>query len=95
MAPVQTHQEVTVEDVRSALSDALGPRFRVNVTSETTLNVGRTGVIPVHVRMRRTDGRTTFTLRTTGLIVSRVAQAVTVCPQVRRALLDSFGNRSV
>lgn len=91
---VSTRQEVTVEDVRHTLSDALGPRFRVTVTSDSTLSVGRTGVIPAHVHIQRAGGETTFSVRTTGLIVSRIAQVVTIYPRVRRALMEAYAQTS-
>ena len=92
--PVQTSQEVAVAEVQRTLSEALGPKYHVSVVSDSALKVGRTGVIPSKVELSRAHGMTTFKLRTTGLIVSRVVQAVWVNPRVRRALEQAYSKTS-
>jgi hypothetical protein len=49
MSTVQTKREVTIEDVQRALSNELGPNYRVAVDSNSTLMIGRTGIIPAKV----------------------------------------------
>ncbi len=90
MSTVQTNQEVGVEDVQRTLADLLGPKYRVTGASGSTLKVGRTGVIPAQVKMSRANGVTTFKVTTTGLIVSRIVQAVSLNPRVRRALEQAY-----
>jgi len=90
MAAVQTKQEVGVEDVQRTLADLLGPKYHVTVASGSTLKVGRSGVIPAQVKMSRANGVTTFKVVTTGLIVSRIVQAASLNPRVRRALKEAY-----
>lgn len=92
MSTVQTKREVTVEDVQHALSDELGPHFRVAVDSHSTLKIGRTGVIPAKVTMTRRGDMTTFKISTTGLILSRVAQVTSINPRVKRALQHAYSD---
>ena len=91
MSKLQTRQQVGVEEVQHRLSDELGPSYRVAVGSNSSLKVGRPGVIPSQVKVRHTEGGTTFEVRTTGLIVSRLIQAVAINPRVRRALEQLYG----
>ena len=90
MTQVQTKQDVTVEELEQTLSEALGPRFRVNATDQSKVKVGRTGVIPSEVEIGHANGMTVFKIRTTGLIISRVVQAASINPRVRRALVDAY-----
>jgi hypothetical protein len=94
MSTVQTKQQVGVEDVQRALSDALGPKYRVTVESDSALKIGRAGVIPAKVEIGRANGMTTFKVRTTGLIVSRVLQAASINPRVRRGLEQAYPKAS-
>ncbi|HLN17376.1 MAG TPA: hypothetical protein VK277_11595 [Acidimicrobiales bacterium] len=87
---MQTDHEVGVDEVQRKLSDWLGPSYRVAVTSSSTLKVGPRGLIPAKIQLTKADGVTTCRLRTTGLLLSRLTQAVTVLPRVRRALEESF-----
>jgi len=90
MSTVRTEREVTVEDVQCTLADLLGPKYHVTVASGSTLKVGRTGVIPSQVKIRRASGTTEFKVTTTGLIVSRIVQAVSLNPRVKRALERAY-----
>ena len=90
MPTVQTRQELTIEDVQRALSEALGPQYRVAQGSDSTLKIGRKGVIPAKVTMIRRGDTTTFKISTTGLIVSRVVQATSINPKVKQALETAY-----
>jgi hypothetical protein len=90
MAILQTNQNVGVDEVRQKLSDALGSAYRVTAVSDSTLKVGRTGVIPSRVTVSHANGGTTFKVQTSGLIVSRLVQAASINPRVRRALADAY-----
>ena len=94
MATIETTQVVTAEEVQSRLSAVLGPSFKVSVESDSTLKVGRTGVIPAKVHIHREGGTTRFSVSTTGLIVSRIIQLTSINPKVRRALKETFGATS-
>jgi len=90
MSTVQTKREATIEDVHHALSNELGPNYRVAVDSNSTLKVGRAGVIPAKVSVTRRGDTTTFKISTTGLILSRIAQATSINPRVKRALEHAY-----
>ena len=92
MSTVQTKKDVTIESVQRALSDELGPSYRVSVDSDSTLKVGRTGVIPARVTISHTGDTTTFRIITTGLILSRIAQATSINPRVKRALEHAYAD---
>ncbi|HXW34889.1 MAG TPA: hypothetical protein VEJ87_09955 [Acidimicrobiales bacterium] len=94
MSVIQTKREVTIEDVEKTLSSALGGHYKVSVVSKDMLKVGRPGVIPAHVRMVREDGSTIFKVRTTGLIVSRIVQACSINPRVRKALQEAYSSEA-
>ena len=87
---VQTGQRVDIDDLQRTLSEALGPSYRVTVASGSTLKVGRTGVIPAKVQLIRSEGGTTFKVRTSGLILSRIIQKCSMNPRIQRALRESF-----
>jgi hypothetical protein len=91
---VQTEREVGIDEVQQTLAEALGPKYRVSVASNSTLKVGRPGVIPGKVQVDSSDSSTTFTVHTSGLIVSRVIQAWAINPRVRRALRKSYARNS-
>jgi hypothetical protein len=90
MSTLQVKQDVGVEDVQRTLTEALGPKFRVTATSGSVVKVGRTGVVPSQVRVNPANGMTTLKINTTGLILSRLAQAIWVNPSVRRALEQAY-----
>jgi hypothetical protein len=94
MAKVQTSKEVGVEETQRRLSEALGPRYRVTIASDFTLKVGARGMLSSHVTLSHANGGTTFSVQTTGLIVSRLIQAATINPKVKRALSDAFASTS-
>jgi len=93
MSTVQTNREVTTDDVQHALSNELGPNYRVAVDTNSTLKIGRTGVIPAKVTMTRRGDTTTFKISTTGLILSRIAQATSINPRVKRALKHAYSEK--
>jgi len=90
MSSVETTKTVSVDELQRVLSDALGPRYRVSSTGGSTVKVGRTGVIPSEVVVTRSDGKTVLKVRTTGLVVSRIVQATSINPRVRRALEQAY-----
>ena len=89
MRTVQVEQEVGVEDAQRRLTEALGPGFRVK-SSGSMLKVGRAGVVPSRVYVSHSNGTTTFRLKTSGLLVSRIIQAASINPLVRHALAQAY-----
>lgn len=94
MSKMQISQRVELEEVQRRLSSELGSAFRVTVGSPSSLKVGRPGAIPSVVKLSHAAGGTSFEVRTTGLIVSRLIQAAAINPQVRRALVRAFSDDS-
>jgi len=90
MAKLRTKEEVELEELQRRLSDELGPRYRVTVASDSSMKVGRPGVVPSRVRVTHSNDGTTLEVRTSGLIVSRVIQAASINPRVRRALAQVY-----
>ena len=92
MAKVHTEQDVGVDDAQRRLSEGLGSRYRVTVASDSSLKVGRPGVIGSRVTINHANGGTTFSVHTTGLILSRILQAASINPRVKRALAEAYPN---
>ena len=93
MAKVHTDQDVGVDDAQRRLSEGLGPRYRVTATSDSSLKVGLPGVIGSRVTLSHAHGGTTFSVETTGLVLSRIVQAAAVNPRVRRTLAAAYPNQ--
>lgn len=94
MFTVQTEKEIGIDDVRATLSDSLGRSYQVTVASASTLKVGHSGVMPTRVKMSQANGTTTFTTSNSGLLVSRLIQAVTVNRRIRQALRQAYPERA-
>ena len=90
MSNLRTMQTVSIEELGRALSEELGPKYKVSVSSPDTLKVGRSGVMPSKVVLCHDDGTTTFQVKTTGLFVSRLIQVFSVNPAVQRALTHRY-----
>ena len=82
--------EIAVEDVRRTLSEALGSKYKVNVTSDSTLKVSRSSLLIATVRMRRSGGITTFRVSGFGLLLGKLINSIVIAPKVRHALRQSF-----
>ena len=92
MSSVQVRREVTVDDAERALSNELGPHYRVSIDSDSTIKIGRTGVIPAKLTISRRGDTTMFKISTTGLIISRIVQATSINPRVKRALENAYSD---
>jgi hypothetical protein len=90
---LQTTEEVGADDVEHRLKERLGPRYQVTVVSGSTLKVGRPGVLPSKVSLDHARGGTTFSVHSTGLILSRLVQVAAVNRHVKRALADAYPSR--
>jgi hypothetical protein len=87
---VQVKQEIDSGAVQRALSDALGPAYKVNVTSDSTLKVSRSAVMIATVRMRRSGGITTFRVSSFGFLLGKLLNSLTIAPRVRHALSQAY-----
>jgi len=90
----QVKHEVRLEDVQKALSDALGPAYRVAAKSNTVLGVHRNPVIWGSVHVSWSGGATTFRVRPGGVLLVMVLNSAYLVPKVRRALERAFAEPS-
>jgi hypothetical protein len=90
MSAIEVNKDVGLEDVQRALSDALGPAYRVTITSDSSLRIMRNFVTWGTVHVRRSEGRTRFQVRPGGLILAAAFNAVYTTPKIRRALDRAF-----
>lgn len=82
-------REITAEEVRQALSEALGPHYEVTVKSGSMLTVKR-NMSGAMVHISWSPGHTTFRVHGNGLVILRAIDAITVTPKVRYALEHAF-----
>jgi hypothetical protein len=87
----QVARELTLEDVQRALTENLGPGYRVTASSASALRVYRNPVIWATVHLTWPAGETAFRVRPGGFLLVMLLNASYTVPKVRRALQQSFG----
>jgi hypothetical protein len=92
--PTELKKEVSLEDARHALSDGLGPGYRVTTKTDSTLRVYRNPVIWGTVSMSWAGGKTTFRVRPGGALLVLLLNALYTVPKVRHALARAFPDAS-
>ncbi len=90
MSALTVDKEISLEDVQRALADALGPGWRVTVTSGSALKVTRNAVTWGTVHVSWPSGKTSFRVRPGGLILVAAFNAVSAVPKIRHALDQAF-----
>jgi hypothetical protein len=90
--PTMLKQVVGLEDVKHALSETLGPDYKVNTKSDFALTVHRSGLMGVRVTLSWSEGTTTFRVRPGGAILVLLFNTLYTAPKVRRALVRAFGS---
>jgi hypothetical protein len=88
--PTEVKNEIGIEEVRKALSDAL-PHWRVTPTSESTLRVLHDPVIWSVVRLSWSGGKTNFYVRPGGFLLVALFNALYTVPKIRRILAKALG----
>ena len=88
--PTALKGTVTLEDAKRALSEALGPGYKMSTKSDSSFTVHRSGLFGVRVSMTWADGATTFRVRPEGAILVLLFNAVYTAPKVRNALARAF-----
>jgi hypothetical protein len=86
MSALAVDKEISLEDVQRALGDALGPGYRVSVTSGSSVKVRRNAVTWATVHLSWSAGKTSFRVRPGGLILVAAFNAVYTVPKIRHAL---------
>jgi len=92
MAAIEVNRNIELESAQRALSDALGPGYRVSVSSASALKVARNFIVWATVRVSWSAGTTSFRVTPGGLIVVAGFNALYTVPKVRRALETAFPN---
>lgn len=92
--PTALQQVVSLEDAQRALSEALGPGYKVSTKSDSSFRVHRSGVLGVIVTMSWAEGATTFRVRPEPGLLVMLFNAVYTAPKVRRALVRAFPGAS-
>jgi hypothetical protein len=90
MSALAVNKEISLEDAQRALADALGPGWRVTVTSGSSLKVTRNAVTWATVHVSWPSGSTSFRVRPGGLILVAAFNAVSTVPKIRHALDRAF-----
>ena len=88
--PTALKQVVSLEDAKRALSEALGPGYKLSTKSASSFTVHRSGLLGVRVTMSWAEGATTFRVRPEGAILVLLFNAVYTAPKVRSALARAF-----
>jgi hypothetical protein len=89
--PTTVNREITAEEVQHALSETLGPHYKVTAKSDTRLHVTHNiGLATVHISW--SPGQTSFQVHGHGIVVLRALDALTITPKVRHALEHAFPN---
>lgn len=90
MSAIVVNKDVGLESVQRALSDALGPGYRVTATSGSSLRVVRNFIVWGSVHVSWSGGRTSFQVRPGGLILVAGFNALYTVPKIRHALDKAF-----
>jgi len=90
VSAVQVNRDISLEEVQAALSEALGPAYRVKAMSGSALRVTRNPVIWGTVHVSWSGGTTSFRVRPGGLIVLAALNALYTTPKIRHGLSQAF-----
>lgn len=92
--PTAVKQAVSLEDAERAVSEVLGPGFKMTTKSDSSFTVHQSGLFGVKVTMTWVDGATTFRVRPEGGPLVLLYNALYTAPKVRRALVRAFSTGS-
>ena len=90
MSTMKVSGELTAEEVKQALTAALGPSYKVTIKSDSMLHVSRGGSNMAMVHISWSPGHTSFRVHGHGIVVLRLIDALTITPKVRHALEHAF-----
>jgi len=88
--PTALKQRVSLGDAERAVSEALGPSYKVSTKSDSSFTVHRSGVLGVTVTMTWAEGVTTFRVTPAPGLLVMLFNALYTAPKVRRALVRAF-----
>ncbi len=95
MSTTAVSRDMTLENIQRALSDLLGPAYKVTATSDSTLKVRRFPLITARVDVRWDEAHTTTLHAVPGEVwILQGINALTIYPKVRRALSQAFTTAS-
>lgn len=87
---IEVDRDISLDDVYSALSRGLGPRYRIGVLSGSSLKVVRNVAVCGTVHVSWSAGKTSFQVQPGGGAVVAAVNAVYTAPKIRRALARAF-----
>lgn len=91
MSTTTVSRDLTLDDIQRALSDALGPAYKVTATSDFTLKVRRLPLMAAMVNVKWDEAHTTTLHAAPGEAwIFQGINALTIYPKVRRALSQAF-----
>ena len=95
MSTTTVSRDLTLDGIQRALSDALGPAYKVTATSDRTLKVRRFPLMTAMVDVRWDEADTTTLHAAPGEAwIFQGINALTIYPKVRRALSQAFTTAS-
>jgi arginine repressor len=95
MSTTTVSRDLTLDDIQHALSDALGPAYKVTATSDSTLKVRRFPLMTAMVNVKWDEAHTTTLHAAPGEAwIFQGINALTIYPKVRRALSQAFTTAS-
>ena len=95
MSTTTVSRDLTLEKIQRALSDALGPAYKVTATSDRTLKVRRFPLMTAMVDVRWDEADTTTLHAAPGEAwIFQGINALTIYPKVRRAVSQAFTTAS-
>ncbi len=94
MSTTTVSRDMTLEKIQRALSDALGPAYKVTATSDSTLKVQRFPLMTARVDVKWDEDQTTLHAAPGEVWILQGINALTIYPKVRRALSQAFTTAS-
>ena len=95
MSTTTVSRDMTLENIQRALSDSLGPAYKVTATSDSTLKVRRFPLMTARVDVTWDEADTTTLHAAPGEVwILQGINALTIYPKVRRALSQAFTTAS-
>ena len=87
---LEVMREISLEDIRQALSKPLGPRYTVTAASDSVIRVRRLPLVTANVHVKWHGDRTTLVVAPGEVWILQGINAFAIAPKVRRALVKAF-----
>ena len=90
MSTIEVRGEIPLEDIQRTLSKALGPAYTVTPTSDSALKIRRMALVTARIHVQWHGDRTIIQAAPGEVWILQGVNALTIYPQVRRALSRAF-----